>query len=83
MASGQSFSVTCNAETGFNRAFTQALYAAGGMFITCLAVLFELVQVGLLCAVLLAINNLRDVATDALVGKNTLPVIFGVGFGKL
>ena len=39
-------------------------------------------QVGLLCAVLLAINNLRDVTTDALVGKNTLPVKFGVRFGR-
>ena len=39
-------------------------------------------QVGLLCAVLLAINNLRDVTTDALVGKSTLPVIFGLRFGR-
>jgi 1,4-dihydroxy-2-naphthoate octaprenyltransferase len=34
-------------------------------------------QVGLLCAVLIAVNNLRDVDTDKLVGKKTIPVRFG------
>lgn len=39
-------------------------------------------QVGLLCTVLIAINNLRDVDTDKLVNKNTLPVRFGKKFGR-
>jgi 1,4-dihydroxy-2-naphthoate octaprenyltransferase len=34
-------------------------------------------QVGLLCAVLIAVNNLRDVETDKVVGKKTIPVRFG------
>jgi 1,4-dihydroxy-2-naphthoate octaprenyltransferase len=53
----------------------------GGDFITVPTAVAS-AQVGLLCAVLLAINNLRDVATDALVGKNTLPVRFGLRFGR-
>lgn len=40
-------------------------------------------QVGLLCAVLIAINNLRDVAGDSLVGKKTLPVRFGKTFARI
>lgn len=39
-------------------------------------------QVGLMAVNMLAVNNLRDTKTDALVGKRTLPVRFGVGFGK-
>ncbi len=39
-------------------------------------------QIGLLCAVLIAINNLRDVAGDSLVGKKTLPVRFGKTFAR-
>lgn len=40
-------------------------------------------QVGLLCTVLIAINNLRDVDTDKLVNKKTLPVRFGKKFGRI
>lgn len=39
-------------------------------------------QVGILCAVLIAINNLRDISTDIQVGKRTLPVRFGERFAK-
>lgn len=39
-------------------------------------------QVGLLATVLIAINNLRDVKQDVLVDKKTLPVRFGVRFGR-
>lgn len=38
------------------------------------------VQVGFLCTVLIAINNLRDVVTDARVNKKTLAVRFGKNF---
>ncbi|MES2962515.1 MAG: 1,4-dihydroxy-2-naphthoate polyprenyltransferase [Bdellovibrionota bacterium] len=40
-------------------------------------------QVGLLATVLIAINNLRDAPQDALVGKKTLAVRFGVGFARV
>ena len=39
-------------------------------------------QVGLLCDIMLAVNNLRDFKTDKLVGKNTLVARFGEAFGK-
>lgn len=40
-------------------------------------------QIGMLATVLIAINNLRDHETDVLVNKKTLPVRFGVLFGRL
>lgn len=40
-------------------------------------------QVGLLCAVLIAINNLRDIYTDTKVGKRTLAVRLGVTGARL
>ena len=40
-------------------------------------------QIGLLDTVLIAINNLRDVAGDAKSNKKTLPVRFGKTFGRL
>lgn len=40
-------------------------------------------QVGALSAVLLAVNNLRDLEEDRRSGKRTLPVRFGAGFGRL
>jgi 1,4-dihydroxy-2-naphthoate octaprenyltransferase len=39
-------------------------------------------QIGFHCAVLIAINNLRDVNGDRLVGKRTLPVRFGTAFAR-
>lgn len=39
-------------------------------------------QVGLHCAVLIAINNLRDHEGDRLVDKKTLPVRFGIRFAR-
>jgi len=39
-------------------------------------------QIGLHCAVLIAINNLRDVDGDVLVHKKTLPVRFGKKFAR-
>ena len=36
---------------------------------------------GLISTAILAVNNLRDADTDVLVGKRTLPVRFGRGFG--
>ena len=39
-------------------------------------------QVGCLAAVLIAINNLRDLSTDQLAQKKTLVVIFGENFGR-
>lgn len=39
-------------------------------------------QIGLHCAVLIAINNLRDVEGDTLVEKKTLPVRFGQSFAR-
>jgi len=40
-------------------------------------------QIGFLAAAILAVNNLRDVKTDRKTGKKTLPVRFGIGFGRL
>ncbi|MBX3018308.1 MAG: 1,4-dihydroxy-2-naphthoate octaprenyltransferase [Bdellovibrionaceae bacterium] len=39
-------------------------------------------QIGFHCAVLIAINNLRDMHGDKLVGKRTLPVRFGASFAR-
>ena len=39
-------------------------------------------QIGCLSTVLIAINNLRDVAEDGLTGKKTLAVRLGVGFAR-
>jgi 1,4-dihydroxy-2-naphthoate octaprenyltransferase len=39
-------------------------------------------QTGLHATVLIAINNLRDMNGDAKVGKKTLPVRFGLSFGR-
>jgi 1,4-dihydroxy-2-naphthoate octaprenyltransferase len=39
------------------------------------------VGVGAVATAVLAVNNVRDVDTDILVGKRTLPVRFGRGFG--
>lgn len=39
-------------------------------------------QIGLLCTVLIAINNLRDAPTDWKVGKRTLAVRFGKTFAR-
>lgn len=40
-------------------------------------------QIGLLCTVLIAINNLRDIEEDAKSAKNTLAVRFGPTFARL
>lgn len=40
-------------------------------------------QIGLLCTLMIAINNLRDRSEDAKVGKNTLAVRFGVLFARV
>jgi len=40
-------------------------------------------QIGLLCTAMIAINNLRDIAGDAKVGKKTLAVRFGETFSRL
>jgi len=40
-------------------------------------------QVGCLSMVMIAVNNLRDVTSDAKANKRTLPVRFGVTFGRL
>lgn len=39
-------------------------------------------QIGLLCTVLIAINNLRDISGDLKVNKKTLPVRFGKTFAR-
>jgi len=39
------------------------------------------VSVGAVATAVLAVNNVRDIDTDVLVGKRTLPVRFGRGFG--
>lgn len=41
------------------------------------------IQVGCLCTSMIAINNLRDVHEDRRCEKNTLPVRFGIHFGKI
>ena len=42
-----------------------------------------MIQIGFHCAILIAINNLRDVESDRLVDKRTLPVRFGKNFARL
>ena len=49
-------------------------------FLTDPATLTAGAQVGSLAAVLLAVNNLRDVDTDRRAGKRTLAVLLGEGF---
>jgi 1,4-dihydroxy-2-naphthoate octaprenyltransferase len=39
-------------------------------------------QIGLLCTVMIAVNNLRDSVEDSKVGKNTLAVRFGTTFAR-
>ena len=63
------------------------LIAVGGVFFLQthtlpLAALIAGLQVGLHCTVLIAINNLRDVHGDKLVGKKTLAVRFGIQNSK-
>lgn len=40
-------------------------------------------QIGFLCTLMIAVNNLRDVTGDKKVNKKTLPVRFGVHFGRM
>jgi 1,4-dihydroxy-2-naphthoate octaprenyltransferase len=40
------------------------------------------IQIGLHCAILIAINNLRDIEGDKRVNKKTLPVRFGKSFAR-
>jgi 1,4-dihydroxy-2-naphthoate octaprenyltransferase len=40
------------------------------------------IPVGLLTTAILAVNDIRDVSTDGRAGKRTLPVRFGLSFGK-
>lgn len=40
-------------------------------------------QIGCLCTSMIAVNNLRDVFTDVKSNKKTLPVRFGVLFGRI
>jgi 1,4-dihydroxy-2-naphthoate octaprenyltransferase len=63
------------------------LVAVGGTFFVQTGTVSALVlvaslPVGLLGVALLAVNNTRDVQTDAAAGKNTLVVRWGTGFGK-
>ena len=47
-----------------------------------LAAIVAGLQVGLLCTVLIVINNIRDMEQDAKVKKRTLPVRFGANFAR-
>jgi len=58
------------------------LIHGGGRFLSTPIVVASL-QVGCLAAELLAINNVRDMHTDVTVGKRTLPVQFGLFFGRM
>lgn len=63
------------------------LIAVGGVYFLHTNLLTESalvagLQVGLHCAVLIAINNLRDIEGDRLVHKKTLPVRFGKRFAR-
>lgn len=40
-------------------------------------------QIGSICTVLIAVNNLRDIEGDAKVGKKTLAVRFGKTFSRI
>ena len=57
-------------------------YVQTGLIPSALVVLSGL-QIGLLSAVLIAVNNLRDVDEDRQSNKRTLAVRFGVGFARL
>lgn len=46
------------------------------------AALMAGVAPGLLSTAILTVNNLRDVENDRLAGKRTIPVLFGVAFGR-
>lgn len=48
-----------------------------------LNVLVAGLQIGLLATVIIAVNNLRDHVQDARAGRRSLPVRFGVLFGKM
>lgn len=39
-------------------------------------------QIGFHCAILIAVNNLRDVESDRRAGRKTVPVVFGVNWAK-
>lgn len=39
-------------------------------------------QIGLHCAVLIAVNNLRDIESDRRAGRRTWPVLFGIAWAK-
>lgn len=63
------------------------LIAVGGVYFLhsgmwTLSNLIAGLQVGFHCTVMIAINNLRDIHQDKLVGKKTLPVRFGMAFGR-
>lgn len=64
------------------------LIAVGGVFFLHTlnfseAVIIAGLQVGMLATVLIAINNIRDMYQDQRVGKKTLPVRFGLTFGRV
>ena len=67
---------------------TVGLIAVGGTYYLhaqtlTISVLVAGLQVGFLATVLIAINNLRDAPQDALVGKKTLAVRFGMNFARI
>ncbi len=44
---------------------------------------FWSIPVGLICAAILVVNNVRDMRTDVVAGKRTLAVRFGLAFGRV